>query len=62
MSEQLPKEPLLCADTPVPQDARPCSCLLAIFMGFNLICETFSDDDQGCCLTCGHEEKCHEHK
>lgn len=51
---------LLCADTPVPQDPRQCNCLLSIEMGFNLICESFQDDDTGFCLTCGHEKECHD--
>lgn len=61
MSEQLPSDQKLCGDTPVPQDSRTCHCLLAIFIGFNLICDSFQDDDTGSCLTCGHDKACHEH-
>jgi len=27
--------------------------------GYTIVCDSFDGDDEGDCLTCGHEKKCH---
>ena len=57
------EEKTLICGTPVPESLhRVCQCGLAQDIGFMLVCDEFSDDDTGDCVTCGHAGACHEHK